>query len=209
MIALPEIVAAVGEGRRLFLRSQNAPQCDGTFRREEVSVLPADGGAIAFASAIAQFASDGAQWRRADIDGQIDMLSITRILGRQRDRRDEAGGDDRAAQVLDIRRPVRIARFKTRDPRHMASAEQLFIVEDDRAEGPVGAGGHDDIQFALAFLMINPHFRLADAGERKAVFAERQRERGLARQDRIGIDGIADMYSEGIAQFRYTLARLS
>jgi hypothetical protein len=208
MIALPEIVTPVGEGCCLLLRSQNTAQCDGTFGREQVTVLPADGGAIAFSGAIAQFARNGPQRCWAYIDRQVDMLSVTSVLGGQCDRRYEPGGDDRAAQVLDVRYVIRIAPFEAGDPRHMTSAEELFIVEDDRTESPVGAGCNDDIQLSLALFMIDPHFRFADAGEGKAILAERERQGGLPRQDRIGIDGIAHLDSEGFAQFRFALARL-
>ena len=128
------------------------------------------------------------------------MFAIARILRRQGDGGDEAGGDDGAAQILHIGGAVGFAGFEASHALEMAGAEHIIIVEQYLAEAAIAAGRDDDVEIAIARFMVDPHFGFVYPGEGIAIFAQRRRQRGLARQDAVGVDRIARLHREGAAQ---------
>ena len=119
LVALAEIVAPELDRGELLLRAGHAAHRQRTFGIEEIAVLPARFDANALAGAVAELAGDRAQRRRLEVDGEVDGPSVGGRDHPHLRRRDQPGGDQRAAEIVDLRAPELLARVKPGDQRHM------------------------------------------------------------------------------------------
>ena len=95
-----------------------------------------------------------------------------RATGRMRHRRDEAGRDQRLAQILDPLGAIGLALAEAGDGLEMAGAEQGPALDEDAAEAPRAGRRHRQHQGRGARLVIDHHVGLADLGEGVAAPAE-------------------------------------
>ena len=91
----------------------------------------------------------------------------------------------------------------------MAGAEQFRIAQADRAEGAIAAGRDDEVEVALSFLMVDPHFGFVHPGEGIAAFRQGGGERVAPFEDFVSIDRVADLGRKGGAQRRFAAGGFS
>ena len=112
---LQEIAAPELDGGELLLGAGDPAQGQRAFGIEEVAVLPAGLGADALAGAVAELAGDGAHRRRLELDGEVDGPAVVGRDHPDLGRGDQAGGDQRPAQIVDLRAPERLAGLEAGD----------------------------------------------------------------------------------------------
>ncbi len=169
---------------------------------------PGQFGARALARAVAQLPRDGARRRPIDLDRDIDHAWIGR--GGRCDRRqgDEPGGDQRAAEIVEQRRVIVLPGMEARDLGQMFGGEDRVDADrDDLPELGARAGIDREHERRLLARMVDRDRGIGDLGEGIAFLAERDLERRDRGIHRAGLDRIARLHREGLAQLRRGLAR--
>ena len=124
LVPAPEIAAPEFHRSELFLCARDAADGKRALRIEEVAVLPARLRANSLACSITEFTGDSTHRRRLEVDGDIDRAAdraegTTLDLGRS----NQARGDKRTAQVVDLRPLERVARIEPGDLSRYGLAE--------------------------------------------------------------------------------------
>ena len=103
-------------------------------------MLPAGFDTESFARAIADFARHCADRRGFDRRRNIDCARCAALDGLQFYSRDQAGGDERAAQIINHCLVVQLAGAEARDDADMLGVERGVVAKHpDRADAPLAA----------------------------------------------------------------------
>ena len=177
LVAPPEIVAPEDRREQLLAGAGDAAEGDRALGPDQIAVLPAQFEPHPFAGAVARLAGDGAHRRRLERDGEIDDVAAFARDRADIDGRDQAGRDQRLAQILDPLGAERLALAEAGDGLDMAGAEQGPALDQDMAEAARAGGLDGEDQGRGAAVMIDDHLGLADPGEGEAAPAELGPER--------------------------------
>ena len=200
LVAAAEIVHPKDAGERLLLGAEHAPDRHRAFGMDQVAVLPAGLEADALARAVARLAGDRVHRRAFERDGDVDRLRRLALDRADRHRGDEAGGDQRAPQVLDQIGPIGVARVEARDGLDMAGAEQMPSLDDDAAEAARAIGIDRQGEAGAVRGVVDLDIELAEIGEGEAPPAERHLQGLLGLVDLAGIDRIIGVKRESGAE---------
>ena len=183
-VALAGVGAAEDHARALLLGASHTADDQRAFGAEQVAVGPARLDAKALAGAVSGGRRDHPRRPRFLVDRDRDLLGAVR--SRQpgaprldRDRLEQAGGDQRLAQVVDLPAVVELARLEPREHADVIGAERLLAGADDVAIAAARADRHRQGIERAAGLRIEQYVALADFGERIGVFGQRQRDLGF------------------------------
>ncbi len=159
--------------------SRSAPTArigDGAVRRQQVAVLPARLRPDALRGRIAERRRDGAERRGLGADDDVDRLAAARRGAggdrRQGDAADEPGGDQRPAQVVELRRVVRLPGPEARQPLELARRHDRAAGRADPAEHARRAGIDLLRQRRRARGVVDDDLGRLDRGEGVAVGGE-------------------------------------
>jgi hypothetical protein len=202
LVATLEIVAAKHRRDELLARTDHAAEGNRAFGRQQVAMLPAQLDPYTFAGTIAGLAGDRPHWRRLKADSEIDQVAVGTGDRPDRDHGDQAGVDQRLAQVLDQGCAVGVAFVKARNVLDMVGAEQRRFFDDDPAEAAGALGLDRHHQAGGAGLVVDEDFGLADLGKGVSAAAELAAQRSLRGGHPRRIDRILLGDGERLAQRR-------
>src|SRR5581483_5666816 len=144
-VALACIAALEGDAKPLLLRAADAGDLQRPLRREHVAILPGRLRPEALAGIVAGSPGEGAGGPRhlADADVHIfgtvrRFLAGPRRLGR--DRPEQAGGDHRLAQIVDLAAVVKLAALEAREDSDMLRVEGELALGGEAREHRARAG---------------------------------------------------------------------
>jgi hypothetical protein len=159
-------------------------------------MLPARLDPNALAGAVARLSGNGPHRRTVERHGEIDGSRIGGGDRLDRDAGDEAGGDQRAAKVVDQRRLISLARLEARDGLDVLGPEQRPAFDEDAPELARAPGVDRQHQGGGARRVIDGDVQLADVRECVAAAAELDSQRRLAGGDPLRIDRIVGSDAE-------------
>ena len=200
-VAAAEIVASEADPGELLAGPGDRAHGDRAFGRPEVAVLPAGFGAEALTGAVAELAGDGARRRGLHVDGEVDAVAGRRThldLGG----RDQPGGDQRPAQIVDLVALEAVTGTKAGDLGDVAGIERRAAGDPDRPERRHRPGRDGQLQRRQPGSVVDDDLLLADAGQGESAFAQRDLEIDVGGEHVLGDDGVAWLDRERLAQPR-------
>ena len=198
-VAAVEIVAAEADPGELLAGAGDRAKRQRPFGRPEVAVLPAGFSPETLAGAVTELAGDGPRRRRLHVDGKVDAVAGRRQhldLGG----RDQPGGDQRPAQIVDLVALEPVAGLEAGDLGDVPGVERRPPAHPDRPERRHRPGLDRQLQGRQPGAVIDDDLLLADAGQGESPLAQCNLQIDVGGEHVLGDDGVSGLDRERLAK---------